>query len=60
VASQKHRQLLIEELNQIDQSPGTTPKEMITIVSTAKGSITFSNEDLPPGAQHTTMMYSYL
>jgi len=45
MASQKHRQLLIKELNKIDLSLDTTLEEMIALITTSKGTITFNRED---------------
>ena len=41
MASQKHRQLLGDELNKIDLSSDTTSKEMIASITIGKGTITF-------------------
>ena len=58
IASQKHSQLLINELSMIDLPPKTTPKEMMALISIVKGTITFDNEDLSPGGPvHNSTYY---
>jgi len=39
--------LLIDELNKIDMSLEVTSQEMIDLITTGKGTITFNSEDLP-------------
>ena len=46
VASQKHRQCLTEDLNKIEVSPKATIEEMMPLITTDKGTITFTSEDL--------------
>jgi len=41
-----HRQLVLDELNKINCTSEATTKELIVFIITAKGTITFSNEDL--------------
>ena len=59
VALQKYGQLLIEEPNKINFSPDATPKVIIALITTGKGTITFDCEDLLPGATtHNSALYS--
>ena len=39
----------MEALNKIEVSPKATLEEMITLITTSKGNITFSSDNLPPG-----------
>ena len=58
MVSQKHKQLLRDELNKINLSIEAIPKEMIALITSRKGTITFSNEDLPPGSpEHNNVLY---
>jgi len=58
VTSQKHRQLLIYELNKSDFSPQATLEEMIASIMFSKGIITFSSKDLSPGGSvHNNALY---
>jgi len=58
IASQKHKQLLIDRLNKIDLSPEATPEEMIASIISGEGIIPFSNKDLPlEGSMHNNTLY---
>lgn len=48
--SQKHRQLLLEELNKRDLSPGTILEEMIALITSSRGTVTINSKDAPQGA----------
>jgi len=48
----------MDELNKIYVSPEVTPEEMVASIITGKGTITFPNEDLPPGGlAHNNALY---
>ena len=58
LASQKPIQLLIDELNKFDSSFENVLEEMIVSITFGEGTITFSNEDLPPrGSMHNNTLY---
>lgn len=58
IASHKHRMALLNALGKIDVTPEVTPEEMITAVTTGKGTITFDDEDLPFfGSNHNNPLY---
>ena len=50
-ASQKHRQLLINEWHKIDLSSEITLEEMVALITMGKGKITFGNKEPHKGVQ---------
>jgi len=58
VTSQKHRQLLTDKLNKIYGSPKSTSIEMIALITTGKGTMSFNSKDLPVGGSaHNNILY---
>jgi len=58
VASQKHKLLLINDLNKIDLSLKAMLKEMIASINIVKDTIIVRNEDVPPRCpEHNNTLY---
>jgi len=58
IASQKQGQLMLAELSKIDLSPKAMLKEMIALITSRKGIITFSSVNLALGGlPHNNALY---